>query len=346
MNKYCLCLYIIIFCLINGCVVKKKIASETGFQQGTYSSKFTSTEVSLELEKITHAVKKVFSVSSYTSYQFRREAKITAYHLANGSYKKAAWGIVSMNETVFGTATVISHSGPRVALLTCAHIIESPDTIISWFEVTPDDPVRYIRSFSKKDKQENWVKDLSPCGPFNILASDNTNDIAILGKNCETITDTIAAFPFPIGHAKELSWGCFVYLFGYPFGNQVVTSGIVSPLPKRPQGEFSVDALLNKGFSGGIIVASKNAVPGFELLGIVKTVNSSREDFLKPDPERSVSLDWMPYNGEMFVGKSEIIQYGINAVVPIETITEFYKKNRSDLILSGYNLDAFFNLSR
>lgn len=333
-----------IFLFFSACVGKKKIINDGGFQHGSYSSKFPSAEVSGELERITNTVKKIYSVSSYTTYQFRRDSKITGYQLANGSYKKAAWGILSTNETVSGTATVIAHSGSRFALLTCAHIISSPDTLITWFEAPAENPVKYIQSFSVKEKQENWVRDLSPCGPFTVLASDIKEDIAILGKKCEGFTDTLEAFPYPAGHARALGWGSFVYVFGFPFGNQMITSGIVSPVQKRSKGEFSVDALLNKGFSGGIIIALRNGVPDFELVGMVKSVNSSREEFLKPNPERNVSLDWLPYGGEIFVGKSELVQYGLNATVPMEAIVDFYKRNRVMLMNNGFNLDHFFGI--
>lgn len=345
--KTILCSSCILFLFfLSGCTQKQISKVQDAVNSGVYSSKFPVTETSGDLSKISRFVKKVYSVSTYTTYQFRRESKITGYHISGGQYKKAAWGIITTSETASGTATIIDHSVSHMALLTCAHIVHSPDTLITWFEPVADDPLTYVQSFSVKEKQENWVKDLSPCGPFTILAADNEADIAILGKKCDSFMDTVTTYPYHCGRARELGWGCFVYIFGYPFGNQMVTSGIVSLLPKRPCGEFTVDALLNKGFSGGILLALRKDIQAFELVGMVKTVNSSREDFLKPAAERNSSLDFLPYKGEVFVGKSDIIQYGINSVVPMEAMTEFYQKNRPDLIRSGYNLDVFFNLSR
>ncbi|MEI7664337.1 MAG: hypothetical protein WCK34_19170, partial [Bacteroidota bacterium] len=80
----------------------------------------------------------------------------------------------------------------------------------------------------------------------------------------------------------------------------------------------------------------------FELVGMVKTVNSSHEEFLKPSSDQQRTPEWLPYKGDLYVGKSENIQYGLNAVVPIESILDFYKKNRQELITNGYNLDRFF----
>ena len=42
-----------------------------------YGNTIPAGDVSHEIEKITRSVKKVYSVSSYTTYQFKREAKIT-----------------------------------------------------------------------------------------------------------------------------------------------------------------------------------------------------------------------------------------------------------------------------
>jgi len=342
-SKTCICFISLLFLLVfTGCVKNKIGTAKKETNHGRYGSEFPTRNASDEIEEITRSVKKVYSVSHYTTYQFRQEAKITGYQIQNGTYKKAAWGVISTNETVFGTATVIGFSNSQVALLTCAHIVNSPDTLINYFEPAGENPTRYIQRFSVKEKQENWVKDISSCGSFQILAIDIPNDIAILGKKCETLTDTVVPFSYPSGRAKELTWGSFVYVFGYPMGGMVVTRGIVSPAAKRPMGEFSVDALLNKGFSGGIIVALRDGVPNFELVGMVITVNSSREEFLKPASGQPHTPDWFPYKGEMFVGKSDNIQYGLNAVVPFESIIDFYKTHRQDVIANGYNLDGFF----
>jgi hypothetical protein len=343
-SKHIFISYLFFFLFFSGCMDKKLTVISKGLSDGRYDSEFPSKNASTEIERITHSVKKLYSVSSYTTYQFKKEAKVTAYHLHQGTYKKSAWGVISTNETTFGTATIIGFKNSRVTLLTCAHIIHSPDTLISYYESTEAYPVIYIKSFSIKEKQENWVKDLSSFGPFTVLATDLSSDIAILGKTNENPTDTLVPFPYPAGKAKELEWGSFVYVLGYPMGNLVLTKGIVSLLPNKLPGAFTVDALLNKGCSGGIILAIRDGVPNFELVGIVKTVNSSLYQFLIPGKDDHPYADYIPYNGEIYVGKNEIIQYGLNTVVPIEAIKSFYQKNRMELIKDSFNLDDFFGL--
>jgi hypothetical protein len=346
LNRFIFFFYLFLLIFFSGCVNNKLSQLSKGLKDGRYDSEFPSANASTAIEQITHSVKKLYCVSSYSTYQFKREAKVTRFHLWNGTYKKAAWGVISTNETTFGTATIIVHADSRVALLTCAHIIHSPDTLIGYYETTEEDPLLYIKSFSVKEKQENWVKDLSSCGPFQVLASDLLSDIAILGKKCESAMDTIIPFSYPAGKAKELEWGNFVYAFGYPLGNLIVTKGIISLPANRPSGEFTLDALLNKGCSGGIILGIRDGVPNFELVGIIKSVNAVQDQFLKPSQDDTPYADYIPYKGDIFVGRSERIHYGLNAVVPFEVIQDFYQKHRMELLKDGFNLDGFFNPSK
>lgn len=328
--------------LCSGCVDKKLAVVSKGLSDGRYDSEFPSRNASDEIALITRSVKKIYCVSSYTTYQFRKEARITSYDIWQGRYKKAAWGTISTTETTFGTATIIGSVNSHIALLTCAHIIHSHDTLITWYETSDEDPQIFIKSFSVKNKQENWVKDFSRYGSFSVLASDINSDIAILGVKSESQADTVPVFPYPAGHAKELEWGSFVYAFGYPLGNLVVTKGIVSLANNRPYGEFTLDALLNKGCSGGIILAIRDGVPNFELVGLVRNVNSSIEQFLEPAAADHPYPGYIPYRGDVFVGDHEMIQYGLNSVVTAEAIQEFYHRNRTELLRSGYDLDTFF----
>lgn len=337
------CLPLILLLVLISCESRKITVAANPDRPGRYGSEFPTMDATREIERITRSVKKIYSVSSYTTYKFKRASRITGYDLRKGTCKKEAWGVISTNETVFGTATVVGYSGSRVALLTCAHVVNSPDTLVAWFEPGDEDPTRYIQSLSIREKQENWVKDFASCGPFTVLVSDDAADIAILGKNCESLSDTVMPFPYRPGLAGELGWGSFVYIFGYPLGSQVITRGLASPAAKRPMGEFSVDALLNKGYSGGIILALSHGLKNFELVGMVKTVSSIRDEFLKPGPDRHAP-DWLPYKGDSYIGQSENIQYGLNAVVPFEAILSFYRTNSEELKSQGYDLDSFFHL--
>lgn len=324
------------------CHGPRPAGKEKGRGKPFYSTRPAAPEAAGCLDRAAKSVKKIYSVASYTTWQFRREDRMTGQRLAAGAYRQNSWGIISTNETVLGTGTVIAASRSRVVLLTCAHVVTAPDTLVTWYESAGDDPVRYIRSFSLKERQENWVKGLPSCGPFEVLAADGEADIALIGQDCERLTDTVEVFPFAPGNAGRLGWGSFLYIVGFPLGNRVITSGMASPAEKRPFGEFTVDALLNKGHSGGLVLALPVRGGCMEMVGMVKSVSSTREAWLKPAPGSLAAPDWIPYTGESFIGSSDHISYGINAVIPIEQIRDFCQRNLGQLRKSGYAIDGFF----
>ena len=72
-------------------------------------------------------------------------------------------------------------------------------------------------------------------------------------------------------------------------GHKMITRGIVSNTRDDKSDSFLIDALFNRGFSGGIILAIRDGVPNFELVGMAKSVSAKNEYLLTP----------YPLNGEM-----------------------------------------------
>lgn len=279
---------------------------------------------SRDLEAILKSVKKIYSVSSYTTWQFRREQNVSGYGIMSERFKKLAMGVISTSETASGTATVIRWVNKKLTLLTCAHIVHSPDTLISYFEPVDGDPARYIQSISIKEKQENWIRDFSVCGSFPVVLMNNESDIAILEKSCESLTDTIPVLQCQPADARLVDYGHLVYIIGYPHGNLMITNGLASPLPKRPDGEFTVDALLNKGYSGGIVLAVSQDEQ-FLFAGMVERVISENLSFLKPAGDQLRTPEWIPYTGAVHTGNTEIMNYGLNQIIPVNKIMRYIK---------------------
>jgi len=147
-------------------------------------------------------------------------------------------------------------------------------------------------------------------------------------------------FMYPAGRARELEWGTFVYLFGYPTGHKMVTKAIVSSPRKDRHGAFLVDAVFTPGFSGGIALAIRDGVPNFELVGIVKLV-SGRSTYVLVPPSDDATTEFdplVPYTGDIYVQKRTEIEYGIVQAVPVETILEFIDAHRGDLASRGYTV--------
>jgi hypothetical protein len=333
--------------LFDGCVQKTFKKKYTLLVTGTYDSEYPYKNSSIELEQITHMVTKVFCIVYYRTYQFDQSTKIKQQELESGDFKKLASNIYDSHESYSGTATIIAFEKNHLALLTCAHIVSNPDTIISFFNKSEAISTEFIKSITIRQKQEIFLKDITSCGNMNILAIDSENDVAIIGKKCEDVLEPINVFSYPTGKAKDLRWGCFVYIIGYPLGNIMVTSGLVSEPNSDEYGTFLIDALFNKGFSGGIILAIRNGIPNFELVGIVNSVSSKTEYFLKPEKQvYEYNYDErVPYKGESHVGTQETINYGITFAIPMEKIRSFYLKNRNELYIEGYDLDRFFKMN-
>jgi hypothetical protein len=315
-------------------------------KDGKYDSEFPFSNCSEQLGTILQSVKKVNCYVSYRTYVFNDSSHITLEDLGREDLLFKADASLSTNEATSGTALVILSDDHRVAILTCAHIVSLPDTIISWSEYSDLGSNRYIHSISIKKKEQITVRDIPEGNRFSILAFDSKKDIAILGREYSNppVKEVLPAFPYPIGHSAELGWGSFLYLAGFPAGQLMITKGIVSKANDF-ENNILTDAPFNEGFSGGIALAIRDGVPNFELVGIGRSVTASTEYFLKPEKE-NYEYNYnpsIPYQGPLYVKQKKDINYGITWIIPIDRIRDFYLANRLRINASGYALDAFFN---
>jgi hypothetical protein len=313
-------------------------------QNGRYVTEFPFHNASDRLEVITQSVSKLITVAYYKTYQFDKDDHFNQYSLSLRLLKKNAASVTITHESISGTATLISYNNGKVAFLTSAHILDFPDTVISYFDASQTLSTNEIRSIAIKERQENYCRSLPGCGPMNILAMDREIDVAIIGHTCNEQEQNMKVFGCRAGHARELGWGSAAYVIGYPMGNLMVTRGIVSSPNSDESGSFMMDALFNRGFSGGIILAERDSTPEFELVGMVRSAYSKKEYMLKPEKEiHEFNYNTnTSYTGEIHIGTEETINYGVTYAISMESIRAFYRKYRPGLILSGYNLDPFF----
>ena len=301
-----------------------------------YTTIFPNKDVAIELEQISQSLKLINNLTFYKAYSYS-DSTITDENLNDFDLHQKATSVNTISKTSSGTGAIISVSGNNVALLTVAHIISYPDTIISYFTLTGKQS-KYIESILYKERQKIY-SDLPEGGMLKIIAQDDKNDIAIVGNTFESITPfKFPIFNFNFGKAKELKWGSFVYILGFPMHNKMVTSGIVSNPNFDNTGNFLVDALINRGSSGGLVLAIRGSAPNFELVGIVSSVPAEKRFVLTPNnPTRDINfLPGTQYIGEMTVEQLDGIKYGIGRIVSSEKVLEFIKKNESMLYNKGY----------
>lgn len=301
-----------------------------------YTTIFPNNDVANELEEISKAIKLINNLTFYKSYSYY-DSTITNDNLDDFDLLDKAAVTNTISKTSSGTGAIISVSGNNVALLTAAHIVSYPDTIISYY-ATKGQTSEYIESILYKERQTIY-SDLPEGGRLKIIAKDDKNDIAIIGNSFKEITPIrFPVFNFNFGNAKELKWGSFVYLLGFPMHHKMVTSGIVSNPNYNGTGNFLVDAPINRGSSGGLVLAIRGAAPNFELVGIISSVPAEKRFILTPNnPARDIHfLPGTKYEGEMTIEQLDGIKYGIGKIVSSEKVRKFLEENKALLYSQGY----------
>jgi hypothetical protein len=311
---------------------------------GKYDSEFPYRGCSGQLEQISETVRMVSCIAYYKSWVFPLEAKVRLENIHDPFLKEKAEKEVYLNQTASGSATVIYCQNKRIALLTCAHVVDFSDTIFTYYRGENNKQTEFIQSIAVKDRQTNYVAAIQGVHNLEILLIDRENDLALIGQIIESsIVLTVAVFNYPIGKAKELEWGAFVYLFGYPAGYRVVTKAIVSSPNRDKYGSFLTDAVFNKGFSGGIVLAIRDGVPNFELVGMMKLVPGYQHYYLTPAKEGDqIEFDPnIPFKGNVFAESRTDIIYGVAPAIPAELIVDFLQTNQQKLVDEGYDLQSF-----
>lgn len=311
---------------------------------GKYDSEFPYKGCSEQLEEISTSIKFINCITYYDNYVFDPNKKIKKNQLANADFDTIT-AFKSRHETSSsGTGLVLFYQNRKIALLTCAHIVSNDDTIYYWKSDEYGNSTTELSGIAVKARDLIYVPDL-PDVEFEVLRLDKHLDITVIGNGDTPDTwQNVRVFDYPFGRAKDLEWGSFVYIFGYPLGYKTVTKAIVSSPDRDKSGSFIIDSFFNKGFSGGIILAIKDGVPNFELVGIVKAVFGAYEyvlvpeedfDYFKHNPANS-------YSGKVYVNRKVNIQYGLSKAVPVESVFQFLRQNKDFFRQKGYFFDKFF----
>jgi hypothetical protein len=310
---------------------------------GRYDSEFPYRACSEQLTQLVKSIKKISCYTEYEVFIYAESAKRTLKNLETLDPAIGALNISKTHEAQAGTATVIASDAAGIALLSCYHIVDYPDTIVSYFKPEIAGNSEYVYSISIKRSQHIIVRDLSLLLNFNIVAYDKEADLVVLGTKDkpETLPPPIV---YPLGKSKDTEWGSFVYAIGYPLGQQMITKGIVSNPNFDGEGSFLIDAPFNTGFSGGLILAIKDGVPNFEIVGLGKSVSANYEYFLKPAKGRHemVYNPNLPYEDDIYVSLKKELNYGITNVISTEKLHKFYQQHKKQIHGKGYDLDAFF----
>jgi hypothetical protein len=310
---------------------------------GHYDSEFPYKGCSHQLEEISECVNMLSCIAYYRTYVFQPEEHVTVSMINEDFLDARERKSVYVNSTSSGTLTTLQYDDHRLLTLTCAHVVDFEDTIISYHIGTDRRATSFLRSIAIKEKQSNYAAVFPEGGELEVLAVDRQADIAFLGKKLNMDPPLPPpVFKYPFGNAKDLEWGSFVYLFGYPSGYKMATKGIVSNPNKDRRGTFMVDAMFSRGFSGGIVLAIRDGVPNFELVGMIKLVSAHSSLVLTPERDGGdfVFDPAVPYKGDVFVERRTEVESGITQAVSIESIREFLRSQDHKLRAKGYTVKA------
>jgi len=306
---------------------------------GKYDTEFPYRTCSKQIGEIAESVKKLHCIAEYSTYIIPYKDQVTIDMVDSKFLRKHKYTKKFDSESVIGTATIIYYDHRKMALLAAAHVVNYPDTIIGYYEGMNGEATEYIQTLSVKVKQLNYVRGLPISENLEIIIMDETQDIVVLGQSVDpNSTRSVRVFGYPIGNSDDLEWGSFVYIMGYPSGYQMITRGIVSTPGGKQKKDFLIDALFNKGISGGIVLAIRDGVPNFEFVGMAKSVSATYENVLVPAEESHVKKynPNISYDGNVYVKVKKKINYGITYSVASNTIVDFVKKNELLLAEKGY----------
>jgi len=306
---------------------------------GHYDSEFPYRGCSKQLEEISESVNMLSCIAYYRTFFFLPEERVTRGVITEEFLRSRERSSVYVNNTASGTITTLQYTEHRILVLTCAHVVDFEDTVITYHIGEDRRPTTFLKSIAFKEKQSNYAAVFPEGGDLEVLALDRQADIAVLGKKLDQDPSMpLPVFRYPFGKAKELEWGSFVYLFGYPSGYKMATKGIVSNPNKDRRGAFMVDAMFSRGFSGGIVLAIRDGVPNFELVGMIKLVSAHSSFVLTPEKDGGdLAFDpAVPYTGAVYVERKTEVESGITQAVSIESICEFLRTKESVLRSRGY----------
>ena len=333
------------FIFIISCSTTITTVSDLGLKDNKYDTDYAQVEKEISLDGMINSIKMINSLVYYESYLFDENTNLKLEDLPLINLESLSANKITSNETASGTATIIYSDNGKVALLTCAHILDFPDTIITYYKNSFGINSKNIESVSLKTRQTNLLPEYTVANEVEILLLDSDSDIAIVGKEVSAINSSkYIPAKIKIGSSDELTWGTKVYIIGYPLNNKMITNGLVSPPQVMGKDYFFVDAVFNRGFSGGIVLAIRDGAPNFELVGMVKSGSVHRNYILRPntnDPD-FIYLPKLPYSDEVIVEQQADIKYGVTKIMTVETIVDFIDSNRNNLEDLGYNPNELF----
>ncbi len=330
--------------IFNSCSTSYQQSFAKSENVGRYTGIFPYRNDSKQLDQISSSIQRVSTLALYEVYLFSENSNIKAADLDDEFIKANFVKKTGMDKSTSGTAVLIYSDNGKVGLLTCAHVVDFPDTIISYFSNENGTYTDKVASIAFKKKEFVYIAGFPKGSEVKIIFMDRNSDLALLGQNySEKYLLDFPVLSCGYGKAKELDLASFVYVVGFPLNYKMVSQAIVSSPNYDKNGSFFIDAVINRGYSGGAVLAVNSETSRFEWVGIVDWVAEENQNILEP-PSADESLVYnplVPYKGELYAKQMKVIKYGITKIVSMEEIENFLMKNKNYFINAGYSFSIY-----
>lgn len=309
-----------------------------------YDTEFPYRDSSPVLEKVAETIHRISSIAFYEAYVYNKNSKLKLKDINTDNLEANAIEKIFFNKTSSGTGTTIYSENRKLALLTCNHIVNYPDTIITYWADKNGAVTNFVKSISVKKNENIYAVGFPQLSKLKIIASDKKSDLALLGVTFSVdYPGKFPVFSFPIGKSNQLDWGTFVYLFGFPMNYKMLSRAIVSKPNNNNGGLFLIDGVVNRGFSGGLVLAIRDGIPNIELVGIIRSVPKDILYSLQPEELKNNRRydPLVPYKGNIYLNAEERIKYGITEVISTEMIEKFLTSHQEQISKEGFGLIKF-----
>ena len=328
-----------------GCSSSEKATVErvTHDTDSRYMSSTGSDFMREELRKGMDSVYRIQSSVGYRTYQFDLDDLPMKMDLEGADLELRAVDTIHDNNMRAGSAVILSNRRGKTLLLTASHIVAFPDTIWHHPEGVLPGPQSSVEAVTVKVSTSRTLIGRDGIYNFDIAVNDPKLDLALLAYDFEEDErPDLAPLQMGTGRSAALDWTDKVYAVGYPLGIQMVTTAMVSRPPHSSRRNFVFDASINRGFSGGAIFAERGDGTGMEWVGVVSSASGTHEEYLVPESRRD--REYHPdseYEGEIYVQRSQRINYGIAYGVGIDRIRQFISDHIDELRTLGIYLPDY-----
>lgn len=282
------------------------------------------------------SVRRIQNNTIYRSYLFPGDSVIRAADLHEMDLE--AGGIQTSVDTHSnaGTATVIFNNDSRALLLTAAHAVNQPDTLLHFSEAQEGEQEDRLEAISVKISENRFVITDFGIVTLEVLGSDTVKDLALLVTTSGYESrDQLQVLNIAAADYSQVEWGSKIFAMGYPRGVQMVSAGVLS-LTNHPHRTLLADLNINRGFSGGIVCTVNAGTGELEWAGMITSAMGENLTYLVPEKAQlSEYTPEMVYEGDAYIENHRVIHYGIGYGVSIDDIQNFIRENESQLMGHG-----------